>query len=469
MSEEDYFSTCELSNPNNPELLLTTNTENESNLKNSTSSETVLKSHFQIIGDIENKLDIGNFDFLPDKWYGLDTRNFGTTVKNNFLELKKIATDINIPYKDRFQTIRYLQRIPRFDKYLHINQCMESILLDFGIDFNEKYFFFSNNERLIKLDYEILNHCHLFVVNNFTKLNASLIYKIISCQYILGHIPTEQYDSESLQLFLYTTSKDKDMGINYRSECADILWRLGYNKWRNFGQECILELGQLYTQNKATTIYTNAENVHDLSINEAIISTLKYLITNTYVTVNSGQIYETLSEAIKLHSQKEKILTSFQRMILDGAKYEGRNMLDIMLIVWENIINHQHKDLLIQRFIQELIDMDNTCSSGHLSRLINTLNGFIDIPIITISYNQQLRSNIFARLHRNIKLLSVDQQSTITHQITEDNKTLIYEFLDRFSPREELYEEFVVSKLITESDFDECYQTCITEYFGLND
>jgi hypothetical protein len=465
-------------------------------------NESIVNLTLQSIREKDNSTEMGSFDYLPKTFHGLDTSTFGTSVrgKNPFLELKRIALDRLIDYKDRFQTIRYMQRIPRSDKYTHINECMENILTDINIPFHDRYIFFSNNERIIKLDYQILNHCHIFM---YRQPNIPFLYKIISAEYILSTMPSDTYDSSELQNFLYVTGKDKNMQINYRSECGDILNRVGYKTakdncdWHSKGLEIINELGNMYVENEKQTIYSNAENVHDSTVNESIIESLRYLLANTVVDedINSGTIYEAVLQSLQdyvrktldnnkmqtstltgyyplnkeMAISKEKIASSFQRIILDPAKYEGRNMLDVLLVIWQNIITNPHKDELITRLIQELNEMDDTCSTGHLSRLINVLSGYTNIQTVKISYPTQLRANVFAYLTANMRLLSEEERGVIFNEMSEsgslENKPTIAEFSERFSPYSDLKEEF--SSYISGDEFDECYKKSVREFFNL--
>jgi len=455
------------------------------------SNKTVLNNFFNLISENE-KFDMASFDYLPNYFHNLDTKLFGSSNNNNFLKLCDIAKNLNINYNDRFQAIRYLQRIPYNNKYKFINECMDVILNDYTIPFNERYLFFSNNERIIKLDYEILNYCHLLICRNIFDNNlpdligCSLFYKILSCQYILSHIPNDLYNCFKIQNYLLDIANDETTGINYRSECSDILYRLGYLilspkiiNYKDLGLKCINKLGSLYVNNKISTIYTNSQNVHEESINTIIINNLKYLIDNTFIdNLNTGKIYDDIINTNYYKSLNKdvqyKIINSFQRLILDGAKYEGKTMLDITLLVYTNIINNNLwlKDLsnitqeLQIRFIQELIDMDETCSSGHISRLINILNGYVNFKNTNnIGIIPQLKSNIYARLTRNLKDFAGNNYNDIICEMTNDTKPLIDEFLNRFSPYDELKNEFV-DKYIPLQEFNKIFNECINDYFG---
>ena len=277
------------------------------------------------------------------------------------------------------------------------------------------------------------------------------------------------FDIEGVQHFLLTISKDKDTQINYRAECADILDRTGYGSYKKYGREIIEELGSLYTENKNKTIYTNLQNVHDESITEKIIDTLKYLMSTVIVPFerNTGEIYERIVYLTENDTRKDKIISSFQRILIDTAKYEGLCISDILLLVWEKICSSSNKTELESRLLDELFEMTDTCSSGHLTRIMNILSGFFDdIQPVKISYKEQLRTNVFARYTSAIRTLTQDIQDQIVQEMTSDTKDVIHEIIFSFSPEDELRDEFV-PQYLSEDEFKQIYIKSERDFFGI--
>ena len=437
--------------------------------------------YFQIAAIEDETLKTeGSFDYMPDTFHGINMKELGISLKhkNNFLKLKEIAMDNNVKYLDRFQCIRYLQRIPKVDKYKHIYECMENILTDSAIPFETRYIFFSNNERVIKLDYEIVNWSYLFVYQNLEK--TPLLYKIMSCEYILSHIPTEKYDVNKLQQFLYDNGKDVNMSVNYRAECADILANYGYYEWKLKGKELINQLGKLYDDNKKNTIYSNSENAHDTAINIGVVKTIRYLIENVDVYCTTSELYEWIRRG---GTTNEKVMKSYQRLLLDSSKYEGRSMIDILLLVYQYILNSQHKEELMKRLIEELEEMYETCATGHVTRIINVLSGYLHFNVVEITFEEQLKNNVFTRVEQTMKLLSVNDRGEILSEVTNssasesetsesetsgsETKPLSLEFINRFGDgiKSELQNEFVPTYMKME-DFEKVYKRSIDTFFG---
>ncbi len=407
-----------------------------------------------------------SFENLPPVFLGISTTTFGNTRDNPFFKLKEKVMNIYTSFEDRTQGLRYMQRIPHIKREKNCIECSITILCDEKYPIRDRYKFFANNDKYVKLDYDIVNACHKYFFNNFEKFKAPLEYKILSAQYLINqHVETID-DIERIQGFLINIAKDVSEQINYRAECADILSRSGYNNGKDIGNEVIRELGSLYDVNKKTTIYSNLENVHDATITKQLLDSLNSLIQTVESTKHAGEIYEDIVELTKNDDRSHIICESFQRVLIDTAKYEDLTMCDIMCLVWEKIITSSSKQELQKRFLDELFEMYQTCSSGHLSRLLNVLSGFFDdITPVKISYAQQLRSNIFAHYTLSLKSLSHELQEDIVKEMTLNEKPTIHEFIFSYSPQRDLQEEF--SNFMSREEYNEVYKKAEKDYFGI--
>lgn len=422
--------------------------------------------------DLQNGFDFSNFKDIPDTFMNIQTKTFGNSINNPFLQLYKSSLDRTNSFEDRCQAVRYMQRIFYINNLKYCIDVAIDILKDESQPFSKRYYFFSNNDAYVKLDYEIVNECHKYVYNNFCEFNAPLMYKILSAQFILSHLLPIEYNRDELQLFLIEIAKDKEQSVNYRSECADIIYRHGVEKQYVKEAEIVIkELGDLYQKNKVSTIYTNAQNVHDTTINKKIINTLQKLIETVKTTRHSGEILETIrNKYTHIDSEKlHKIMSSIERIMIDTAKYETLNMSDILVLVWEYICNSEHKHELENRLLQEFEEMDETCSTGHLSRILNVLSGYFVENSVEISFKEQLRSNIFARYTKMINMLPEYKKEKINEEMIStipSEKDTIKEFLCDYNIEETMYKEFVNSGHIDVCDFYETYEKAIDDFFG---
>lgn len=419
-------------------------------------------------------------EIIPALFHGLNTIEFGSSQNNPFFAIKKIAMDPEKSWDDRTQAVRYMQKIPHIHRDSQSIEATLSIIDTIKFDIKQRYYFFSNNDAIIKLNYEIVNASHLHVYNNFDKLseNQILLYKILSAQYLLTRFPIGTYDSDGVQTFLFDLANDENQSIEYRANCADILDRQGYGEYKKKGRMIIENMGSLYQQNRTKTIYTNSQNVHDHTITESVIETLRHIIGTTKTTRSIQEIHDfitnysyeekPISEPLLCSDSRQSVvLNSFQRIVIDTSIYEGITLSDILLFVWEIIQTHEHKKELENRLIEELFEMDKTCSTGVLSRILNTLSGFVNTNISKISYTDQLRTNVFARYASMIVKLPKFNYETIITEMTAEEKPTIEEFIITYSCRDELFDEFV-PKYVNETDFNKTFQKSENDFFGIN-
>jgi hypothetical protein len=419
------------------------------------------------------KSEISSFDFLPTLFNGIKTSTFGMSsalVKNPFFEISEIARDKNSSWSDRTQAVRYMQRIPHIHRVKYCIEATLSILTDEQYPLEHRYHFFSNSEAIIKLDYELVNASHHYFFFNFKNFKSPLIYKILSAQYLLTQFPLGTYNMEEVQKFLIDIAKDKNCEINYRAECADILDRAGYGDGKRIGTEVICELGELFLENKRSTIYTNLQNVHDKTVSQSVIQTLRNLIKNTSTTRNSEEVYNCIinPKFDNNEKRKEALVEVFQRILIDTAKYEGLSMCEIMMLVWEKIVVSPNREEMENRLVDEMFEMYQSCSTGHLSRLINVLSGFYqDVQPVKISYEEQLRSNVFARYTASLRTLGQDIREAIENEMTSEYKPEITDFIFSYSPREELNQEFVQGGYMNREDFNRVFERSESDFFGI--
>jgi len=133
--------------------------------------------------------------------------------------------------------------------------------------------------------------------------------------------------------------------------------------------------------------------------------------------------------------------------------------------VWLRI--QQHKDSerahLEQRLVEELVDMADTCSSGHSGRFINVLSVYDNT--LQISWEDQIKSNIVGRLMARIKAVQdEDLQAKISLGMLEDaeeeDKKAYAEFIKKtlVDLRKELYSEFVSEGYIKKDQFEAAFK-----------
>ena len=219
-----------------------------------------------------------------------------------------------------------------------------------------------------------------------------ILYRILSCQYLLQHF--KYYNIENI---LLTFAENENTEYNLRADSADILLNLGSEQMKIKGREIITKLGNI--SGKSKTIFDNAQNVHVKEIEKSVMTILEYLSNIPILKIDDEFIdYEYVKNKITDINNSENIIISLNRIYMDRILYFNNNLSNILVKLWSYISKNENVEEMTKRLIEELEDMSGTCSSGFLSRLINTLSGFGEMNI-TISYEDQIISNFCGRLN----------------------------------------------------------------------
>jgi len=237
--------------------------------------------------------------------------------------------------------------------------------------------------------------------------------------------------------------------------------------------QIIAELGNKNNNKLHNTIYDNSQNAHTSSFDDSVYEFVKTSIANhdlrdfSYSTVHKDiAILIKNSQLSQLDMNKAK--TSLNRISCDPAKVTPLkiSIQDILRHVYYRIVNYPDKNVISElknRLINELIDMAGWCSSGHSTRLVNVLSVYD--TTLRISWQDQIKSNITARLYAKIKNITDDdlQESVINGMVndaSQKDKDAFSNYIRKELPdiQDELYDEFVNGKYITKDEFDKYFE-----------
>jgi hypothetical protein len=291
-------------------------------------------------------------------------------------------------------------------------------------DYRYKIILSLENKNILNSLFYLKNSCFDFLHNT----NNRTMYRILSGQYLLQKCNLDMDEKIIAENILLSFAEDNDLDYDLRGDAADTLLNLGSDYYRNKARNIILLLGHI--EGSIKTIYDNKQNVHatniensvkDILISCATIPILKIgdneidfdivcsqiekilkeeyncseCIIDTQNSENNKYCSEPCKEMFLKHS---KIRTSLNRICVDRTLYMNNSLNNLLIKLWSYISRHEYKNEMIKRLIQELEDMSGTCSSGFLSRLLNTISGFGEFNI-SISFEDQLIANFTARLN----------------------------------------------------------------------
>ena len=295
------------------------------------------------------------------------------------------------------------------------------------------------------------------------------MYKILSSQVLLQ----EEYKVENVCKMLLEFCEDEELDYNLRADAADTLLHLGIDDLKERARDIIISLG-----GRGKTLYDNQQNVHAQAVEESVEKII-INIQNTPINITFDSMREGIDIITKdFKYNEEYVSVAMNRIELDQTLYSvaNLNLKRLSMIVW-NFIHHSCKDSLLdlkKRFVEELIDMANTCSSGHVSRLVSVLSGFTEHNI-QISFEDQILANLQARLLKKLQDSDISQDdkleiSTEFLSSAEFDKPNFMKFFREHIPaiKEELWQEYCNSeidgRLISDEEYDTLLRLAIIRF-----
>ncbi len=278
---------------------------------------------------------------------------------------------------------------------------------------------------------------------------------------------------------------------NLRADAADVVLRLGSADQKAQAHEIIKNLGFTYgaegkriktLSEKHRTAYTDRQNVHNSSINKCINDFISQIITKTDEKIDTYQtthaeVTDLIYNTNILSKNRIKAFKSLNRISIDTATFTDYRVTpaEIFVHVWRLIKAHANDepngleivDELKKRLVEELIDMADTCSSGHASRLVNILSGY-DVQI-KISWEEQVHSNMAARMQKNIQSITDEElQEKVVMGMSDDadpeDRNAFVKFVSDNMPmlKKELHKEFVEEGYIKNDQFEKYFETGVS-------
>jgi len=394
-------------------------------------------------------------------------------------------TELSTPYK--IDIIRMLMNNDGYNEksLIYISKIIE----DQNINCNYRY------KVILSLE-KFKHHLEKLLILFSENDDNDILYRILSCQYLLQHF--RYYNIENI---LLTFAENENTEYNLRADSADILLNLGSEQMKIKGREIITKLGNI--SGKSKTIFDNAQNVHVKEIEKSVMTILEYLSNIPILKIDDEFIdYEYVKNKIIEINNSENIIISLNRIYMDRILYFNNNLSNILVKLWSYISKNENVEEMTKRLIEELEDMSGTCSSGFLSRLINTISGFGEMNI-TISYEDQIISNFCGRLNAYAQKITKADSCFYNEKYNDililykfkddcDKKDIIEEFSENVinemtipssdytkrqsfllffrthmsQLREELYKEFV-PEFINNSDFDLYFRKALSVYDGV--
>jgi hypothetical protein len=215
-----------------------------------------------------------------------------------------------------------------------------------------------------------------------------------------------KYDyNQTVVDILLSIGENDTVEYNTRADSIDVVLRYGNGESKTKASDLIQKLGKIGSTGEVRTIYENAQNAHGESIEKSAISCYEKIAELPLVKKNENESIDFEYVVKELGNLKENASITITRISLDNAMYTKFNctLKTALVAMYSFISTQEHFEFLKNRLIEELESSSGICSSGIFERIMNTVSGVIDDMNITISFAEQITSNVCGRLNKMIR------------------------------------------------------------------
>lgn len=267
---------------------------------------------------------------------------------------------------------------------------------------------------------------------------------------------------------LLDIAKNGDILYNARADAVDVVIRNAKNR-DDVKTEATKILQSL---SGSKNIYQNAQNVHaDGVANSVNVFVEKLIVENGPAKFNVEEYNRVVKKVWELSEKdvRSSLTNALKRVDIDAAQFSSKSidLKMLLVLVYRRIVSTpKTSDALMSRLIEELVDMGDTCSSGHLARFVNVFTGFE--KAVTISFAEEIRSNFSIKMMSKMKAHEkhdyIMRGSSTTAD--QDDRAAYTSFLSSTVPelKKQLFREFVESGLVPSEEFYKIVDEVIAEW-----
>jgi len=239
-----------------------------------------------------------------------------------------------------------------------------------------------------------------YVLRSAYKTNPHEILILDKFEELFNNPDTDLYTKmEIADIFLLNNREIR--GQEMVNELRDLEYRLVVNNE---------DAADVQRYNRLNSIYGDSQNVHHTDINTSVMKVCVALFNLEPVgALILTEVTEELNSVatVKQLSSISKVL---ERIQIDESrfKYIDENkvqtvfsMYDVFTVVWQYICKHKSRKELCLRLVEEIHAMAKYCSTGHVSRFINVIQGYTENEdlCLRISDSTRIKSIITYKLN----------------------------------------------------------------------
>lgn len=323
--------------------------------------------------------------------------------------------------------------------------------------------------------------------NFFYNEKNGLRERILSGQHLWQMNCVDKEEKHSIMEKLLEIARDEDLEINIRADAADVVWRVSTNKiQKKEAHQIIVDLGfdSVDSQNskdlmgKARTVYNYGQNVHNEEISKHVEKFITKMVNETTDQLKTfEEIHKEVQQIIRMAKlEPEKRFAAnkaLNRINIDTAKFTAFRITisDILVHVWMRIekFKPSERGELKKRILDELSEMNDTCSSGHAARLINVLSAFDDT--LKISWEDQIKANMTGRMNAQIRdekdeEIKAQVALGMTKDADKEDRQAYIEYIKTHIPKlkNQLEKEFVDEGYVNSKEFEKSFELGVADW-----
>lgn len=412
-----------------------------------------------------------------------------------------IAIDKNVLVNYRVEACRYLFTSGQ-DKFIQVSQeCLLDIIEAITLLSEFRYKIIAGfitktglatilNTQKLKVPY---NEEFVYALQTafFYNHHNGVRERILSGQHMLQMDVINEEERRDIADILLEFARNTNYDNDTRADAADVLLRLGptikgpngkESNYAAIAMQIIQELGYSELDGKSViqrvkTVYRDSQNVHNEEIAKCVNAFLETIVKEKVkrkISIPPFQdVHTKIVELMKEEktkgseddetSEQRGVAMALSRLSIDTATFTSYKVTvaDILCLVWAKIQKYKKdkRNVLCQRLLEELREMNGTCSSGYASRLVNVLSEYDSS--LKISFEDQILANISGRLQaaiRNCEDEELNESLAIgmMDNAPQKDRDIYLLFVNNQLKviKTQLYKEFVTDGYISKEDFD---------------
>lgn len=150
---------------------------------------------------------------------------------------------------------------------------------------------------------------------------------------------------------------------------------------------------------------------------EKIINKHSLTLNHKHVYSDNQNVHEFVSDTLKIAKTLIQTFPAKYHRLSDHVFFDvietittknyGLNGTDLFASVYFYINNHKHRNEMLKRLSEEMNESVGTCSSGHITRLINSIKGFgFEFEVMLGEYEAE-KAKIFNEINKNIDVFDL--------------------------------------------------------------